>query len=307
MKSTYKSVISILLALLLLGAMFALIDARIDDDKEDEIEEDEGTGLLPDGGDVGGDLGGGDEVIPTPNVIGGTWGFITDFSDVTVVQRNSDEYRFEHKYLYNLPTQLFVEEGMGTISVKDEALVYECTESGANVTYPKFKLKPLNYSARLYLSMFKVLTVDFDIEYEIDFDSQYASGFCALFNTRSQSTESTVCKNDDYYRFDNSGKGHYTFVYYDTGAVSDIKIFIYKDGVLVETVERFIYDTEYDANDLYVSCLNLELTRNAGDKVKVDNLEFHYFEDGYTGAIMDLIENPDVNLSTCKDSVLYGG
>ena len=62
-----------------------------------------------------------------------------------------------------------------------------------------------------------------------------------------------------------------------------------------------------DGYDLYVSCLNLELTRNQGDTVSVDNVEFHYFDNNYTGPIMDVVVDPNVNLATCKDSVLYGG
>lgn len=297
MKSVFQTIIYILISMLLLGAVFALADDDKDIDKEKapEINED------ADGTD-------GETSVPVKNVIGGTQGFTTDFSDLTVVTHSTDQHRLRNTYMDILPSQLFVQDGYGTVKVEDGALTYECTQSDSSVTYPKLKLKPLTHSGgKLYLSEFNILTVDFDIEYDVDPDSGYANAFCALFNTRSDTTEGTITSNSNYHRFDGSGKGHYTFVYYDTGNLLTMKIFVYKDGILVDTVSNFLYVSEYDENDFYVSCLNLELTRNAGDTVRIDNLEFHYFDDAYLGPIRDLVKNPDVNLKTCKDSVLYGG
>lgn len=297
MQGIFKNIIAVLLAILLIGALFALIGIKEEDSDK-----------TPDASDNDSLQDSQNPSVPAPNVIGGFQGFTTDFSNMSIVEVSADQKKMLNKYGTVLPSQLFAQEGYGTITVDEGNLAYECTASGCDSTYPKFKLKPLKEDpARIYLYQFKVLTVDFDIEYEIDPTTEYASAFCALFNTRSDSIDSTVCSNSDYYRFDNSGKGHYTFVYYDTGDISTMKIFIYKDGTLVKTVSDFIYNTDYDAHDLYVSCLNIELTRNKGDCVCVDNIEFHYFDEKYQGPIMDLVKNPDVNLKTCKDSVLYGG
>ena len=298
MRNFFRSLFSLLIAILLLGAVFNFVDSYEEKNKEPEIND---------------STEGGDENTPgnstdiEPNVIGGVQGFTTDFSGLTLTRHATDEYRLVNANTTTYPSQLFLQDGTGVLSTDNGALSYECTESGASSTYPKFKIKPLSYSSKLYLSQFRVLTVDFDIEYKIDYESQYSYAFCALFNTRSMETDGTVCSNNDYYRFDESGKGHYTFIYYDTGSLDDMKIFVYKDGVLVDTIENFIHNAEYDADDLYVACLNLELTRNEGDKISIDNIEFHYFDESYTGPIIDLVENPDVNLRNCKDSVLYGG
>lgn len=288
MQRTLKNILAVLVAFLLAGFLISFFYSFIEENKSESTK---------------------DVVIKeevTPNVIGGTQGFTTDFSNLIVKDFSSHQKRFYDESLDGyLNSQLFVEEGYGEVDIVDGKLLYACTQSNSTKTYPKIKLKPTD--SNLLLADFKVLTVDFDIDYWIDVELEYKPALRALFNTRSYETGGTVCSSNDYYVFDDSGKGHYTFVYYDTGDFSTMKIFVYNDGVLVKTVSDFIYDVEYDEYNLYVACLNLELTRNEGDTVYLDNVEFHWFEDDYTGAIMELVENPDVYLKTCKDSVLYEG
>ena len=264
-----------------------------------------------DSGNTDGDNSGSDPDTPVINVIGGEQGFTTDFSDMSIYAVGSDKYKLQNSEGLIYSTELYVQDGYGEYTVENDRLNYFCTEMCADSIYPKMKLKPFSGNERLYLSDFKVLTVDFDIIYSIDTASDYstANEFKALFNTRSSASGSTVTDNSFYFKFSTASyePGHYTFVYHDTGDLNTMKIFVYKDGILCASISNFITATEYNANDFYVACLNLELTRTTGDKVAVDNVEYHYFAEDYSGAIMDLVENPDVNLKTCKDSVLYGG
>lgn len=236
-----------------------------------------------------------------PYVFLGKEGFKSDFNSETmsVVVSGNNRYQLEDGVIY--PTQIYCEEGYGEITLDGGRLNYICTQSASLNTYPSFKLKPLEFdTGKIRLAEFEVLTADFDIEFDVDKESEYYVSYRALFNVRSDTTGSTVCSQSDYYYFD--GSGHYTFIFVNTGNLDTMRIFIYKDGIYKTAVSDFIYDTEYLPYDLYVSCLNIGLPRTAGDTVSVDNVAFYYFDNGYDGELTDLLSNPDVDLSTLKDA-----
>lgn len=247
-------------------------------------------------------------------LIGGTKGFCTDFSGnmrlrmdgANCVKLNTvSDDNIYHEY----PSPLIYESSHAELKVNNEELEYFCFLSGYDSDCPKLKFKPLESNEKLYLNEFKVLTVDFDLWYSVS-NVEYSNKFKALFNIRSEASDSSVTDINCYYNFvssvnNSSGRGHYTFVLNNTGD-EYMEITVYKDGVLVYAISDFL-TADYDASDFYVSCLNLELPMDAGDEVGVDNVQFYIFDNDYDGAIIDLVENPDVNLKYCKDSVLYCG
>ena len=303
-----KTIIIILVVILVCGFSFSLVGRKTDSkDKAPSSDiTDTGYDTIHDGGNTdSGNTDKGEENEPpteeeTPHVFVGKEGFKNDFDSKTMILIDLNEYSHQLKDGIIYPSEFSYENGYGEMTLDNGKLNYACIMSGSNNVGPNFKLKPLESgNGRIYLSDFRILTVDFDIDYDVDTDSPYSNIFGAFLNVRSDSSNSSVCSVDDYYRFE--GSGHYTFVFLNTGDLNTMKICIYKDGVYQTSVSDFIYNTEYNPNDLYVSCLNLLLPRTEGDTVSVDNVAFYYFDNDYDGELKNLLDNPRVDLATVRD------
>ena len=298
-----KNLLIIFTVIILGGLIFSWINGSSDSDKDNNIFD-----------NIIDKLPWGDDTDTEDNVISYTQGFTSDFSGVTLYPLTDKDgnYLGQHRFLVNgeeNASRVLGDDAVAQFDTNNGMINYYCAEEGtADMShYPKIKIKPINgKNGYVFLNDFDVLTVDFDIAYDINTEglsARYFKTFLSVWDF--EDNQSAMRDVSMYHSITSTGPGHYTLVLHGTTDVTTMEVQIYKDGEYVSTVTDFINDTASDT--LVVSCLNIDLPFSEGDMVSVDNVEFRIFDIGYDGPITDLIANPEAGLKSCKDAVLYEG
>ena len=291
-----KNLLIIFTVILLGGLLFSLINSSSDSGKDDNFFD-----------NIIDELPWGDDTDTEDNVISYIQGFTSDFNSVTLYQKSDVELGFEN-YGEENASRFLGDFDFVSYDTNNGMLNYYCQVEGNSdmSLYPKMKIRPVNGNkGNISLDDFDVLTVDFDIAYDIDTEGPYADLLSVLFSVWDVEDNQSALVSGKKHQITQTGPGHYTLVYYNTTDIYTMEILVYKDGEYVSTVTEFISPTTSET--LVVSCLNIDLPFSEGDTVSVDNVEFRIFDIGYDGPIMDLIANPEMGLKSCKDAVLYEG
>ena len=302
-----KKIFVILAVILLGGWVFSFVENGSFDNLKDNIfignnneTPDNGN---PDSGNNDNEApDNGDGAIEDDYVFLGTEGTVADFSASRLVNSGDCSY-----LLYDSDRsvgEVYYDDSCSEITFADGKLNFVCTQSYSNIT-PNLRFEPLkNFGGSIRSSDFSVLTVDFDIEYDVDFDSlsNSPSRFRAFFNFSD--SIGTINSGESFSLFFEE-IGHYTFVFLNTGDPVTMKLLVYLDGQFYVGFDGLLGVNNYDPKKFYLSWFNIYLPLAEGDTVSVDNVAFYYFDNDYDGELKNLLNNPRVNLSTVRDAKGY--
>lgn len=160
-----------------------------------------------------------------------------------------------------------------------------------------------------------------DIDYTID---NFTNNFSLYLMSRKALGEYTVSGNRIYGILDSNGNLNFsTKINTDTFICEDstfhlTAVFEVNHNSLSSSRVLFYINGEYFTSFTYITDEALEFTTfrfHAAEEVwtsqaaiYADNVSFNYFGDGsgtYSGALSELFNNPDIDLTTCTDSILY--
>lgn len=185
----------------------------------------------------------------------------------------------------------------------------------------------LNLGPEVALSNYGVVMYDIDITVDENFDWQLGlrPNFCDSERGNSAKTGGAIRYVDGHIRnIDGSmlmpyvgEKFHYTFIFFNEGddctnddgsskGCNNGRILVYVNGELLcvrEPSTMFYDDIQYFCGFRVHIVPNVAPSEYAS--VSFSNLYVSVFSPEYDGAIYDLLENPDVNLSDNSDTLLY--
>lgn len=226
-------------------------------------------------------------------------GFCTDFSDMAFGFKADGKKPLRHMVWGTLPSVIQYDSEYGLTEIEKEELKFTCINSGKPPISPCFKFTPLTEGdGGIYIKDFTVLTVDFDIEHDVDIDSNYFNrlSVAGMFDVISDATGATVSDTEDFRFLD---EGHYTFMYCNTGDISSSRIFIFYEGYYEGQISGFLHGQD-NIEGLKLSSFDILLPRTNWDEVKVDNVEFYIFEKTHDGELDELMNTPDIDLLSTR-------